>query len=404
MVVPVTLRTHALGLAALGAMTSILMVTPVLPLVLDRRGLPPSHVGGVVGVMSLALVVAEVLVLGVTSRLDRRRAAAIAFAGSAVMLAWFPHTATLPGLYLNRIVFGGVRGVLWPVMFSEVAESSPPERRATTFAIFWLYFGMGLLIGPALGGWLADRISLNAPFYAAAALSLLTLPVTLAIRPVRDPAGVSPLRAFRELVRQAPAVPRSWALTACNVMVFSVYATFLPLHAAAHGLSAAQIGLIFTGGALAFIAGQDVLRRAGHRLSPERLLVPALALRGLGVLAVPFLSAFWPLLLVNAVSGVFGAAIPNALSTRIAGQAPREYLVAAMGGFNAAADLGFFLGPVVGGVLAGFGLRWAFVMVLPVTALALGLAGARSGHQAVGDHRREEQGQVQHGVSEQADR
>lgn len=347
------------------------MVTPVLPLYLDRRGLPPAHVGAVVGVMSLALVIVEVMALGATARIGRRAAAVIAFAGSALMLAAFPYVESLTGLYLNRVIFGAVRGLLWPVLFSEVADAGPPHGRATVWAVFWLYFGLGQLIGPALGGWLGDRVSLAAPFYASAALSLLTVPVALAIRPQRDAVVGNTLGAFRQLVRHSPGVSRTWLLTACNVMVFSVYATFLPLHAAGRGLSAGQIGLIFSAGALAFMVGQELLRRAGDRLTAERLLVPAFLIRGLGVLAVPVLPSFWPLLLVNALTGIPGAAIPNALSTRIAGQSPREHLVASMGGFNASADLGFFLGPAVGGVLAGVGLAWAFVMVLPVTALAL---------------------------------
>lgn len=398
---PPALRIHALGLAALGAITAILMVTPVLPLDLDRRGLPPFHVGAVVGIMSLALVVTEVLAITATSRVGRRRAVVIAFAGSAVMLASFPYVTSLWGLYLNRAVFGGVRGLLWPVMFAEVADAAAPERRVRAFATFWLYFGLGQLIGPALGGWLGDSVSLAAPFYAAAVVSVLAIPTALAIRPQKDAASGNPISAFRELLRRSPAVPRSWTLTSCNVIAFSVYATFLPLHAASRGVSAGAIGLIFTGGAVAFIAGQDLLRRLGHRLSAEQFLLPAFLVRGLGVAVTPFLPSFWPLLLANAGTGVLGAAIPNALTTRIANQTPKHLLVAAMGGFNASADLGFFLGPVVGGALAGSGLRWAFLMVLPVTAAALLLLLTQ---QPVGDHRGEEQGEIGHGVSEQPDR
>jgi MFS family permease len=396
------LRIHALGLAAGAAITSILMVAPVLPIDLDRRGLPSLHVGGVVGIMSAALVVSELLAVVVTSRIGRRAAAALSFAGSALMLASFPHVASLAGMYLNRAAFGAVRGFLWPVMFAEVADAAPAPHRTAAFAIFWLYFGVGQLIGPALGGWLADRLSLAAPFYGAALLSLLAMATTLAVRTDRDPGVGRPLHALRTLVREAPAVPRTWLLTTCNVIVFSVYATFLPLHAAARGVRAGAIGLIFTGGALAFIVGQELLRRFAHRLHPGRMLIPAFAARGLGVAVTPLLSSFWPLLLANAGSAVLGAAIPHALSTRIAAQAPRALLVAAMGGFNAAADVGFFLGPVVGGALAALGLRWAFALVVPVTAAAVLLVALD--RQPVDDHGGEEQGEIGHGVAEQPER
>lgn len=366
-----SVRIHPLGLAAFGAITSVLMVTPVLPLYLDRRGLSPVHVGALVGVMSLALVVVELLALSATARIGRRASVVVAFAGSTIMLASFPYVDSLWGLYVNRIVFGAVRGLLWPVLFSEVADAGPPQGQAVAWSIFWLYFGLGQLIGPALGGWLGDRVSLATPFYAAAALSLLTLFAAGAIRPHRDATVGNPLSAYRELLRSSPGVSRTWVLTICNVTTFSVYATFLPLHAASHGMGAGQIGLIFTAGALSFIVGQDLLRRFGDRLNSERLLIPAFIIRGLGVLAVPALPSFWLLLATNALTALPGSVIPNALSARVARESPRPYLVASMGGFNAAADVGFFVGPALGGVVATAGVGWAFAIVLPVSALAV---------------------------------
>ncbi|MDR7451596.1 MAG: MFS transporter [Armatimonadota bacterium] len=399
---PAALRLHAFGLIAFGALTSILMITPVLPLDLDRRGLAPFHIGGVVGAMSLVLVVSELLAPAATSRIGRRAAAAIALAGSALALAWFPQVVSLGGLYLNRMLFGALRGMLWPVLFAEVADLGPPERRAGAFAVFWLYFGVGQLVGPALGGWLADRFSLATPFYGAAILAALTIPATAAIRPRCDDAAAgNPVAALQELLRRSPAVLRNWTLTVCNTAAFSVYTTFLPLHAASRGLSADAIGLIYTGAAVAFIAAQEGLRRTARRRTAERLIVPAFLARGIGAALTPFLPSFWSLLLVGAAAGGMGAAVPTALSTRIAGQAPSGLLVAAMGGFNAAADLGFFLGPAAGGALAGWGLTWAFLLVLPVTALALCLLLT---DQSVRDHGRKEESQIDHGVPEQADR
>ena len=40
----------------------------------------------------------------------------------------------------------------------------------------------------------------------------------------------------------------------------------------------------------------------------------------------------------------------------------------AMGAHNAAADVGFFVGPVIGGIVADYGLAWPFVLTLPIAA------------------------------------
>ncbi|HEV8354322.1 MAG TPA: MFS transporter [bacterium] len=390
-------RIHALGLIGGGAIMSIMMTTPVISLYLNGRGLPAAQIGAIIGIMSAALVLAEVtLAVVVPSRIGRRATIGVALAGSAVMLGWFPFITSLAGLYLNRIGFGAIRGLLWPATFAEVADSSPPERRGAAFSMFWLYFGVGTLVGPAAGGLLGERFTLVAPFFAAAAISALTLGAIGAVRPDRDPAAARPLASYAVLLRTR-TVPRNLALTVCNVVVFSIYATFLPLHAAARGLSPAQIGVIFTAGAVAFIIGQDTLRRLSSRMSGERLLVPAFLARGIGAAVVPLLDSFAGLLAANFLASLLTAAIPPALSIRVAAAAPRGHLVPAMGAFNAAADLGFFVGPVAGGILAGIGLQWAFWLAIPATAAALLLL---RGSQTLGP-RPEAQQPIQHHRGEQ---
>jgi MFS family permease len=361
-------RIHGLGLVALGSVFSIMLTSPVTSLYLDRLGLPPTHIGGVIGAMSLALIVSEVLALGVSSWFGRRLAVLGSLVSCAVMFAWFPLAGSLAGLYLTRLALGAVRGVLWPVLFAEVAESGPSDRLPALFALFWLYFGIGQLLGPALGGWLGEQFSLTAPFFAAALASLATAAAVGAVRSTRDTTP-NPLTSYAVLVRRSPAVMRVWLLIIFNTIVYSIYATFLPLHAAARGLSTGEIGLIFTGGGVAFIIAQVLLRRITAQVPPERLLVPSYLARGVGVALTPFLASFPALFAVNFLTTILSASVPPALSMRVTARAPREQLVAAMGGLNAAADLGFFVGPVVGGILAGWGVAWAFALV-PVVTLA----------------------------------
>lgn len=365
------LRVHALGLIAMGSVMSITVTSPVIPLYLDGLGLPPSHVGGIIGATSLAIIVTELLAMAMSHLLGRRRTVILALVASALMFGTFPLAASLGGLYASRLVLGAVRGFLWPVLFAEVAEHGPPERRGSQFAVFWLYFGFGQLFSPALGGWLGETVSLAAPFYAGAVICLLTIPAGFVVGPQHDPNPGNPMAAYVDLLRRAPSVGRTWLLTVCNTTIVAVFATFLPLHAAARGVSTAQIGVIFTAGAVAFILAQWVIGRTNRRIAVDRLLVPGFVVRGLGVAAVPWLGSFPALLSLNFFGSFASAGIPTAVSMRVTARAPRAYLVPAMGGFNAAADVGFFVGPTLGGVLAGVGLQWPFLMVLPVLGVAL---------------------------------
>ncbi len=367
---PTPPRIHGLGLVGLGAVFSITLTTPVTSLYLGHLGLSTVHIGGVIGAMSLALIVSEVLALGASSWVGRRFAVLASLGGSALMFSCFPLVGSLAALYATRLILGAARGLLWPVLFAEVAEAGSSTRVTALFALFWMYFGVGQLLGPALGGWLGQQVSLTAPFFGAAVVSLATAAAAGAVRPVRD-ISPNPLPSYAALLRRSPTVWRAWLLIVCNTIVFGVYMTFLPLYAVGRGRTPEEVGLVFTGGAIAFIITQVVLHRIPLRVSPERLLILSFLARGVGVGITPWLGSFWELFTVNFFTSILGAAVPPALSTRITDGAPRDNLVAAMGGLNAAADIGFFVGPVVGGILAGGGVQRAFALVPVVTLLAV---------------------------------
>src|SRR3972149_2234325 len=89
--------------------------------------------------------------------------------------------------------------------------------------------------------------------------------------------------------------------------------------------------------------------------------------------AIPLAHTFAGLLALNGLIGIVGAVVPAALSARLAAVTTPAQSVVAMGAHNAAADVGFFVGPVIGGIVADYGLAWPFVITLPIAAGATGL-------------------------------
>src|SRR5438132_13543655 len=111
-------------------------------------------------------------------------------------------------------------------------------------------------------------------------------------------------------------------VTVMNTIAYGILTTFLPLHAAANGLSTAEIGLIFTGGGVAFIVVQAVLHRIVDRITADRLLIPAYVIRGLGITFVPLLTSFASLFAVMLLGSLGGAAMLHGLYVRIGGCLP----------------------------------------------------------------------------------
>jgi len=77
---------------------------------------------------------------------------------------------TIWWLILAR-VFAGIAASTYPTVNAYIADVTPPEKRAASFGITGAAFGIGFILGPALGGLIGSHFGTRAPFYAAAAVA-----------------------------------------------------------------------------------------------------------------------------------------------------------------------------------------------------------------------------------------
>jgi MFS family permease len=129
-----------------------------------------------VGLLSVSFSAAQFFaapVLGVLSdRFGRRPVLLFSILGSAVGYFLFGWAGTLWLMYFARIVDGVTGGNISTAM-AAIADISDPKDRAKNFGLIGMAFGLGFIIGPALGG-LLSKVSLQAPAYGAACISLVT--------------------------------------------------------------------------------------------------------------------------------------------------------------------------------------------------------------------------------------
>jgi len=83
-----------------------------------------------------------------------------------VMMALAP---SLIFLYIGRMI-SGITGANFTAATAYIADVSPPEKRAQNFGLIGAAFGVGFVIGPALGGILGDWMGPRFPFWVAAGL------------------------------------------------------------------------------------------------------------------------------------------------------------------------------------------------------------------------------------------
>ncbi len=84
-----------------------------------------------------------------------------------VLMAWAP---SLSWLFLGRLI-SGITSASYPTAGAYIADVTPPAERAGKFGMLGAAFGLGFIVGPAVGG-LLGGIDLRLPFWVAAGLSL----------------------------------------------------------------------------------------------------------------------------------------------------------------------------------------------------------------------------------------
>lgn len=162
------------------------LVIPVLPRLLMNVGdMDLRHAVDLVAWMGLAIAIATFFaapVLGnLSDRFGRRPVLLIALSGLAIDYLLLAVANTLPLIFLGRVISGAFGGSYAPAQ-AAIADITAPEQRARRFGLVSAAFGVGFVLGPALGGVLG-QVSDRAPFYAASALAAINFVYGLTVFP-----------------------------------------------------------------------------------------------------------------------------------------------------------------------------------------------------------------------------
>jgi DHA1 family tetracycline resistance protein-like MFS transporter len=162
--------TIALDMLALG------MIAPVLPrLIASFMGNNAPGAARMLGYFGTVFAVMQFFfspVLGsLSDRYGRRPVVLLSNFGLGLdylLMAWAP---ALGWLFLGRVI-SGLTASSVPTGMAYMTDVTPPEKRASAFGLVGAAFGMGFVLGPALGGILGS-VNPRLPFLVAGVLSLL---------------------------------------------------------------------------------------------------------------------------------------------------------------------------------------------------------------------------------------
>jgi DHA1 family tetracycline resistance protein-like MFS transporter len=181
-------------------MLAIGIVIPVLPkLIIDFLGGDTQGAAEILGVFGTGWAVMQFLVSPLQGALSdsygRRPLILLSNFGVGLDYVFMALAPTLGWLFVGRVI-SGITAASISTAYAYVADVTPADQRAARFGLLGAAFGVGFVLGPALGG-VAGTISPRLPFWIAAGLSLLNAIYGLVILPESLPRGRRPRFAWR---------------------------------------------------------------------------------------------------------------------------------------------------------------------------------------------------------------
>lgn len=376
------------------------LVIPLLPFYAERYGATPQEVTILVAVYSLMSMLAAPLWGRLSDRVGRRPVLMVSMAAAAVAYAWLGLADALWMLFMARALAGLCAGNIAAAQ-AYVADVTPPEGRARGMGMIGAAFGLGFIIGPALGGVVAGNdpatADLRTPGLIAAGLSAAAfLGVLLALNEsLPKDARIRAIRGRIAALRDALARPVLSRLLVVYLLVIlafaSMEATFALWAMRQFSWGPAQVGYVFTYvGVLSAAMQGGLIGPLTRRLGEEKLLLGGLGLIAIGLLILPFSRALAPLLLsVTALALGMGGTQPT-LNSLISRRAGEEEQGEVMGVAQSVAAFSRVIGPAIAGVLFDeFGRSspfwWGAVLVAAALLVGARLCGAAAAPAAAGE-------------------
>jgi MFS transporter, DHA1 family, tetracycline resistance protein len=331
------------------------IIIPILPYYAQRMGAGGLGLGALLGAFSGMQFLSTAFLGRTSDRVGRRPILLTTMLLNAIGYVVFAAAHSYPVLFAARVVSGFAGGNISAAQ-AYVADMTPPAERSRGMGILGAAFGLGFIIGPAVGGLSAHYLGPSAPGLVAAGLSLVNFVSAYFILPESLREEHRTVRALWDFSHIGDAFRRpqlaplmlAWSLAP---FAFSGYTVALPLWAGAVlGWREQQLGWFFTViGATAAVVQGLVFRVLSRRVADRTLLVIGGFGMAVAIAVVPALHSSgalygWTVVLAFANS-VFGPAATGLVS--IFADPTEQGSV--LGAAQALGALGRLLGPLVMG-------------------------------------------------------
>jgi MFS transporter, DHA1 family, tetracycline resistance protein len=345
------------------------VIIPIIPVLARDLGAGGFEVGLLLSVYSFMQFVFAPFWGRLSDRYGRRPILLFCLVGECFSYIGFGLSHSLEGLFIAR-VFAGFFGASISTASAYISDITPPNERSKGMALIGVAFGLGFLVGPAMGGALAlwgGTISAAPHFgtsfasYCVAGLCLLNFFFGLKfLKESLDPAnrnssGKKSADRFQKLFRylKMPIVGSLiFVFFLSSIAMSTMEATLVLLVGDRFQWGVREVSFGFAYIGFIMILSQGFLvRRLLPKVGEKKLMVFGLACMAIGLSSIAFSNTIWLLAVAQTILAVgFSCTNPSILGSISLLSSSKEQ-GEALGTTQGTASLGRIIGPALGGWL-----------------------------------------------------
>jgi DHA1 family multidrug resistance protein-like MFS transporter len=150
------------------------IIIPIMPFYVESFGAGGTELGMLMAIFSIMQFIFSPIWGSLSDRYGRKPFLIMGAFGNALSLLLMGMSTTLWMLFASRALAGILSSATMPTAMAFIADSTDEEHRGGGMGMIGAAMGVGMVLGPGLGGWLAGG-SLHTPFFVAAGLSVLAM-------------------------------------------------------------------------------------------------------------------------------------------------------------------------------------------------------------------------------------
>jgi DHA1 family multidrug resistance protein-like MFS transporter len=344
------------------------IIIPIFPFYIESMGAGGTELGLLAASYAVMRLIFGPVWGGISDRVGRKPILLIGISGYVITMIWFGLATQLWMLFAARILAGMLSSATAPTTMAYIGDSTQEDERGGGMGLLGAAGGIGTIIGPAAGGFLAQA-SLSMPFFIAAGMALLSLILAVIFLPESYPA-----REGKVEKKQAIVDLRAWwqalfspigtlfLLTFISTTGLMIFANVFGLYGMERfNYGPEQVGIIMMVLGLVsaltqgLLAGPATKHWGDERVIKIGLLATALSF-GLMLLADNFVTVILTTAFLALTVSLQSPALLSLTSRRAT--VPQGI---AMGLSNSFISLGRIVGPILGGVVLDVHLSLPYI-------------------------------------------